>query len=277
MDQNQSSWQPLSRVLDQKLRGEEFTPLETQAPASTPLAPLSSPLNPTLTPAETPSISETPTSETVATTSTLTLSPQNLALLERLTAHLAETTASLTTLIAHLKGGISSPEISPISDSLSADIKSLSAEVGIAIPFSYPLSSVDHSAARVLEGVFDGTRMVGADGAFYPVPPNYSSKSKLVEGDLMKLTITPTGSFIYKQIGPIKRRRIIGELLKRQDGDTILYDVLAQNHVYHVLSAAITYFKGEAGDEAAILVPESSPSKWAAVEYIVKKSFPTNG
>ncbi len=128
----------------------------------------------------------------------------------------------------------------------------------------------DVAGGRVTEGVFDGLQMVGSDGKTYAVPPNYASKSKLVEGDLMKLTITPKGSFIYKQIGPIERSRIIGALgFDTTNGE---YFVTHENRRWSVLKASITYFKGEPGDEAVILVPKSTPSKWAAVENVIKKS-----
>src|SRR5262245_39908864 len=61
---------------------------------------------------------------------------------------------------------------------------------------------------KIIEGVFDGQNMMGPDGKQYPVPANYASKSKLVEGDVLKLTIADDGSFIYKQIGPIERRKV---------------------------------------------------------------------
>ena len=50
--------------------------------------------------------------------------------------------------------------------------------------------------------------MLSPDGKNYPIPANYASKSKLVEGDLMKLTIAEDGSFIYKQIGPVPRSKL---------------------------------------------------------------------
>ena len=46
---------------------------------------------------------------------------------------------------------------------------------------------------------------------------------------------------------------------------------MANNKSYRILLASITYFKGEAGDEAVILVPKVKDSKWAAVENIIKK------
>ncbi|MBN1325465.1 hypothetical protein JW977_00580 [Candidatus Falkowbacteria bacterium] len=121
---------------------------------------------------------------------------------------------------------------------------------------------------RIIEGVFDGEKMIAYDGQIYTIPPNYASKSKLVEGDILKLTITKRGDFLYKQIGPIDRKRLIGELLLDKSGN---YQVLSEKKKYKVLPASVTYFKGQPGDEAIILVPKEAPSKWAAVENIVKK------
>lgn len=125
------------------------------------------------------------------------------------------------------------------------------------------------SSDRVVEGVFDGQSMIGDDGKSYAVPPNYASKSKLVEGDMLKLTIGERGNFIYKQIGPIERQRIIGTLAYDQESGQYL--VVAGGRSWKVLKASITYFKAEAGDEAVILAPKAAPSKWAAVENVIKK------
>ncbi|MEK7563502.1 MAG: hypothetical protein AAB544_03855, partial [Patescibacteria group bacterium] len=48
-------------------------------------------------------------------------------------------------------------------------------------------------SGKVVEGIFDGQNMVDGSGQTYPVPANYASKSKLVESDGMKLTITDEG------------------------------------------------------------------------------------
>ena len=66
-----------------------------------------------------------------------------------------------------------------------------------------PRVHAEDVAGKVIEGVFDGQGMVGPDGKSYPVPANYASKSKLIEGDILKLTIADDGGFIYKQIGPV--------------------------------------------------------------------------
>lgn len=129
-------------------------------------------------------------------------------------------------------------------------------------------SITQEGEAKIIEGVFDGQNMIGPDGKQYSVPSNYASKSKLVEGDIMKLTIQPNGTFVYKQIGPRERDRLKGILTK--DGERGDFQVLAEGRRYRVLLASVTYFKGEAGDEAVILVPKEKNSSWAAVENIVK-------
>lgn len=118
-------------------------------------------------------------------------------------------------------------------------------------------------AGKVIEGVFDGQSMIGPDGKTYPVPANYASKSKLVEGDILKLTIADDGGFIYKQIGPVARRQIIGTLVQH-DG---AYYVEAGGREYRVLLASVTYFKARMGDQVSIVVPEDNrEATWAAVE-----------
>lgn len=121
---------------------------------------------------------------------------------------------------------------------------------------------------EIVEGVFDGQVMTGTDGKQYPVPANYASKSKLVEGDMLKLTITSDGSFVYKQIGPVERKRIIGIVSQDDLGN---YVVIAEGKAYRVLLASVTYFKAEPGDEVTVVVPRNSESVWGAIENLVKK------
>lgn len=124
------------------------------------------------------------------------------------------------------------------------------------------VSSEDVSG-KVIEGVFDGQKMISADGKEYPVPANYASKSKLVEGDILKLTIADGGSFIYKQIGPTERTQIIGTLVQH-DG---AYYVEANGREYRILLASVTYFRINVGDQVTIIVPtDNQEATWAAVE-----------
>lgn len=120
---------------------------------------------------------------------------------------------------------------------------------------------------KIIEGVFDGQNMIGPDGKQYPVPANYASKSKLVEGDVLKLTIADDGSFIYKQIGPIERRKVLGILTQDEKGD---YRVVAEGKTFRVLLASLTYFKSEPGDQVTIVVPKDQDATWGAVENVIK-------
>jgi len=124
-------------------------------------------------------------------------------------------------------------------------------------------STTEEIAGKVVEGVFDGQNMIGPDGKTYPVPANYASKSKLVEGDILKLSIADDGGFIYKQIGPVARRQLIGTLIQH-DG---MHYVEVAGREYRVLLASVTYFKAKLGDQISIIVPEDNrEAEWAAIE-----------
>ena len=120
---------------------------------------------------------------------------------------------------------------------------------------------------QIIEGVFDGQNMIGPDGKSYPVPANYASKSKLVPGDILKLTISDDGSFVYKQIGPVERKRVIGPLVY-EDGQ---YRVLAGGKSYKVLLASVTYYRAEVGDNVTLIVPEFEESEWGAIDNVLPK------
>ena len=124
-------------------------------------------------------------------------------------------------------------------------------------------SNAEDVGGKVVEGIFDGQKMAGPDGKEYPVPANYASKSKLVEGDILKLTIADDGSFIYKQIGPTERKQIIGTLVQHDSA----YYVEANGREYRILLASVTYFRIAVGDQVTIIVPNDNPeAEWAAVE-----------
>lgn len=127
-------------------------------------------------------------------------------------------------------------------------------------------AELGRAGVRSLEGVFDGQAMVGGDGARYPVPENYASKSKLVEGDMLKLMIREDGSFVFKQIGPAPRRRLTGTL--EIDPSTQEPIVRVADDVYKVLAASVSYLKGATGDEVVIVVPSGGRCVWAAIERL---------
>lgn len=141
----------------------------------------------------------------------------------------------------------------------------LSSLVGGGDGVASSVKSSEASSGKIIEGSFDGQNMIGPDGKIYPVPANYASKSKLVQGDTLKLTISPDGSFIYKQIGPIERRKLIGTL-NLKDGQ---YFVAAKGQDFRVLFASVTYFKAQPGDQVTIVVPEEGEAEWAAIEALI--------
>lgn len=124
-------------------------------------------------------------------------------------------------------------------------------------------ASREETLGKIIEGVFDGQNMVGSDGKTYPVPANYASKSKLVQGDILKLTIAEDGAFLYKQIGPIPRKQVVGTL-KLENGH---YFVDINGKDYRVLLASVTYFKAKPGDQVSVNIPEDDKNAdWAALE-----------
>lgn len=121
------------------------------------------------------------------------------------------------------------------------------------------------SLGKIVEGVFDGQNMVGGDGKTYPVPANYASKSKLVQGDILKLTIGDDGAFMYKQIGPIARKQLVGEL--QLENGHYFVAVGGKGKKYRVLLASVTYFKAKPNDQVSVNVPEEDDdAEWAAIE-----------
>ena len=120
---------------------------------------------------------------------------------------------------------------------------------------------------KVVEGIFDGQNMIDSEGQSYPVPANYASKSKLVESDGMKLTITDEGKFIYKQIAPVERKTVVGVLIQ-EDGQ---YKVLADGKAFRVLLASVTFYRAEVGDQVTILLPAEGEASWGAIEAVIPK------
>lgn len=122
-------------------------------------------------------------------------------------------------------------------------------------------------------GIFDGKEMITEDKETYPVPANYASKSKLIEGDQLKLTITKDGRFLYKQIGPIARRLIVGTLIKEEGA----YAAMAEGKIYKLLLAAVTYHKAEVGDKLTLAIPEDGSGVFAAIENVLPPDLDNDG
>ncbi len=142
----------------------------------------------------------------------------------------------------------------------SADIKASYVKAAASL-------SASSEGGQVIEGIFDGQHMIGNDGKTYPVPANYASKSKLIAGDVLKLSIGEDGTFIYKQIGPAERRRVVGPLI-HENGQ---YKILADGKAYKVLLASVTYYRAEVGDNVTLIVPAIEECEWGAIDNVLPK------
>ncbi len=94
------------------------------------------------------------------------------------------------------------------------------------------------------------------------MPANYASKSKLVAGDVLKLTITDNGSFIYKQIGPVPRKQMIGTL-SYEEGQ---YKVMASGKAYKVFARERDVLQGRSRDQVTDYCSEMEESDWSAMK-----------
>ncbi len=157
-------------------------------------------------------------------------------------------------------------------DAIEATVARLAGERGIdpaALLTTRDASESSSVTGETLEGIFNGFEFVGGDGRTFGVPANYASKSKLVEGDLLKLTIKHDGALMYKQIGPVERERVRGIIAR--DPETNAFAAVVGEHAYKVLTASVTYHHGDAGDEVVLLIPKGGRVHWAAVETVIKK------
>ena len=131
-----------------------------------------------------------------------------------------------------------------------------------------PRDKNQETGEKIILGTFDGEKMVGSDGKPYSIPANYASKSKLVEGDELKLIIKHNGAFIYKQTSRADRVIITGSLAKRKEGG---YELITKNNRYRLIKASITFYNGIPGDQISAFIPKNKPSSWAAVDNIIKQ------
>lgn len=153
--------------------------------------------------------------------------------------------------------------IQEAEDNLAAARELLTSVLGDGDIVMPPNPTSEPDGEKIVEGIFDGQNMVGSNKRVYPVPANYASKSKLVEGDVLKLTIAENGKLLYKQISPIERKTVIGTLVKHDDQ----YYVEVAGREYRVLYASITYFRLKTGDQVSIVIPaDNDDATWAAVE-----------
>lgn len=138
---------------------------------------------------------------------------------------------------------------------------------GFMTPAAHTHVSQYYAEDEGIEGTFDGERMVDTNGKSYQVPPNYASKSKLIEGDPLKLYIGADGKYVYKQLGPVERRNVEGTL--RMEGTHYVVDS-DEGHTYSILTACVTYYMAlyslKPGDRVTIMIPATGMARWAVID-----------
>lgn len=123
---------------------------------------------------------------------------------------------------------------------------------------------------NIVEGVFDGYFMVGDDLKKYPVPVNYSSKSKLIPGDRLKVTIKDNGELIYKLIIPAERKHSRAILTRDEKDHGKFFAIASDNQTYSLNTAAVSFLKWLPGDEIYIIINKEGVGDYAALEAVIK-------
>lgn len=127
------------------------------------------------------------------------------------------------------------------------------------------LNSYNSDNSKIIEWVFTWIEMLWADWNKYPVPVNYSSKSKLVQWDKLKLTIEANWKMLYKQILPIERDYKTWLIVKEKDK----YQVISEWMTYDLLTAAVTHFKANIWDKITIILPAWKQATFAAIDALI--------
>ena len=123
---------------------------------------------------------------------------------------------------------------------------------------------------QIIYGTFDGYFMLGEDLKKYPVPLNYSSKSKLVPGDKLKLTITSVGQLLYKLVWPCERKHTRAILSKDEEDGSKFIAITTDGESFGLNQAAVTFFKWRAWDEIYIITNKEWSWRYAAIEAVIK-------
>lgn len=127
----------------------------------------------------------------------------------------------------------------------------------------------DWNEIKVVEWVYDWYFMTWSDWKKYPVPMNYSSKTKLVPWDVLKLRIMEDWRLVYKLISASPRKFIKATLSKTDDSKFIAISDDWRNYILN--QAAVTYFKWKPWDELSIIINSNNIWEYAAIEAVLSK------
>jgi len=155
------------------------------------------------------------------------------------------------------------PNIQRINQALSAAVSSINLAKNLLKDIeSQQENKLDTRELPGVIGTFTGF-VVSVEGAEdVEVPQNYSSKSKIVYGDTLKV-IEDNGKQIFKQIDRVKRINKTG-IVSKNNGKLM---VVTSDGAYEVLPVAAEFYQFEEGDEVEIILPqENLQAPFAAIE-----------
>lgn len=135
------------------------------------------------------------------------------------------------------------------------------------------ISKSENTDENVVEWFFDGYFMVWDDLKKYPVPVNYSSKSKLIPWDRLKVTIKDNGELMYKLIVPAERKHIRAILSKDEKDHSKFFAIATDNQTYSLNTAAVSFFKWLPWDEVYITINKDWKWWYAALEAVIKSGL----
>jgi hypothetical protein len=105
-------------------------------------------------------------------------------------------------------------------------------------------------------GVFDGTIFVGDDGRLLVVPGNYVSKSKLLEGSIVRAKLV-NGKAEFKIVQPAERRYVIVEAT-RGPSMRYVYKEAGSMRTWKTFRECEVYFQVKEGKRYSMEVPVTS-------------------
>ena len=130
------------------------------------------------------------------------------------------------------------------------------------------LHAYENGDETIVEGVFTGEQMLGSDRKMYPVPVNYASKSKIVQGSKLKAIVAWNGHITYKIIEEIPFDVVTGVLV--QDKKDV-FQILVNEKAYTILTASVTFFDAKVGDTLTVRIPQGKNATYAAVDTLIPK------
>jgi hypothetical protein len=118
-----------------------------------------------------------------------------------------------------------------------------------------------------IEGVFDGTFMVAADGQKHEVTAAYAAKSQLVYGDILKMITREDGSKFFKHIKKAPKKKVAG-IVSKKEGD---WYVLTEHGSHKLSSSAVEFMEVKVNDEVSVYLPEEKLNAPFAALHIPRK------